>query len=511
MTFVPPEAFNLADWLLDDRIAEGHGDRVALRLPSGARTYREVRALANRFANVLVGLGLRPEERVLLALPDGPELVGALFGVLEAGAAAVPVNPALTAEAVAALIDYLRPRFVVLAGDLVHGYAEALGRCRERTTLVTVGEPAPGCPSFEELAVTVSGEFETVATHRDDPAVWLFSGGTTGRPKAVVQTHRSYAFTTVAYGRRTLGLTADDVTLAVPKLFFGYALGSNLFFPFSVGASACLFPEKATAESIFAAIRRHRPTVLVNVPTMINQMIGHPDAASQDLSCLRLATSAGEALPVPLHEGWLRRFGVELLDGLGTAEQWHVFLSNRPGESRPGTLGRPVEGFDVRVRDDEGRDLPEGEIGGLWVRGGARAWGYWREMEKTQATFRGEWVVTGDLVSRDAEGWFHYHGRGDDVLKVAGKWFSPAEVEACLLRHPAVAECAVVGVTDETGLVKPHAWVIPDERREGLDRELSDFVARELQPYKAPREVHLVDSLPRTHLGKIDRGRLRGA
>jgi benzoate-CoA ligase family protein len=511
MTFVPPEEFNLADWLLDDRIAEGHGDRVALRLPGGTRTYREVRALAHRFANVLVGLGLRPEERVLLALPDGPELVAALFGVLQAGAAAVPVNPALAPEAVAALIDYLRPRFVVLAGDLVPGYAEALGRCRERTTLVTVGEPAPGCPSFEELAVTVSGEFATVATHRDDPAVWLFSGGTTGRPKAVVQTHRSYAFTTVAYGRRTLGLTADDVTLAVPKLFFGYALGSNLFFPLSVGASSCLFPEKATADSIFAAIRRHRPTVLVNVPTMINQMIGHPDAGDQDLSCLRLATSAGEALPVPLHEGWSRRFGVELLDGLGTAEQWHVFLSNRPGESRPGTLGRPVEGFDVRVRDDEGRDLPVGETGWLWVRGGARAWGYWREMEKTQATFRGEWVVTGDLVSRDAEGWFHYHGRGDDVLKVAGKWFSPAEVEACLLRHPAVVECVVVGVTDETGLVKPHAWVIPGDRSEGLDRELSDFVARELQPYKAPREVHLVDSLPRTHLGKVDRGRLRGA
>jgi benzoate-CoA ligase family protein len=509
MTFVPPEEFNLADWLLDDRIAEGHGERVALRLPGSTRTYRDVRALASRFANVLVGLGLRPEERVFLALPDGPEFVGALFGVLKAGAAAIPVNPDLAPDAVASLIDYLRPRFVVLAGERVRGYAEALGRSRERTTLVTVGEPAPGCPSFEELAVTVSGEFATVRTHRDDPAGWLFSGGTTGRPKAVVQSHRSYAFTTVAYGRRTLGLTADDVTLAVPKLYFGYALGSNLFFPLSVGASSCLFPEKATAASVFDAIRRHRPTVLVNVPTMVHQMVEHPEADRQDLSCLRLATSAGEALPVPLHEAWLRRFGVELLDGLGTAEQWHVFLTHRPGESRPGTLGRPVEGFEVRVRDEDGRDLPAGETGWLWVRGGARAWGYWREMEKTQATFRGEWVVTGDLVSCDDEGWFRYHGRGDDVLKVAGKWFSPSEVEACLLRHPAVAECAVVGVTDENGLVKPHAWVIPGDRREGLGRELSDFVARELQPYKAPREVHLVDSLPRTHLGKVDRGKLR--
>lgn len=504
-----PERLNLADWLLDQRLREGAGGRVALRLDEREVTYEEVAALSRRFANVLAGLGLRPEERVFLALPDGADFVGALFGVLRAGAVVVMVNPELPPEAVAALVDYLRPRFAVIDGRLAHTYAAALGACAERTALVTVGERAPGCASFEELARSVADDFPTVATHRDDPAVLLFSGGTTGRPKAVVQSHRSYAFTTQAYGQRILGLTAEDITLAVPKLFFGYAMGSNLFFPFSVGASCCLFPEKATAETVFAAIDRHRPSLLVTVPTMIQQMVSHPEAASRDLSSLRLATSAGEALAVTLRERWVRCFGVELLDGLGTAEQWHVFISHRPGRVRPGTLGEVVPGFEVRVRDDEGRDLPDGEIGALWVRGGARAWGYVREMDKTQATFRGEWVVPGDLVSRDAEGFFTYHGRGDDVFKVSGRWFSPAEVEGTLLRHPAVAECAVIGVPDANGLQKPQAWVIPKCETPGLDRELADFVARELLPYKAPRKVKLVTELPRTHLGKIDRGALK--
>ncbi len=510
MTFVAPEEFNLADWLLDARVAEGRGERVALRLPGRELTYRQVQALSFRFANVLAGLGVRPEERVLLALPDGAEWVGALFGILRAGAVAVPVNPDLSPVAVAALLDYLRPALAVVDGALAPTWAEALGQARERTRLLTVGAPAPGCPGFDELARTVAATFATVRTHRDDPAVMLFSGGTTGRPKAVAQPHRSYAFTTVAYGQGILGLGADDVTLAVPKLYFGYALGSNLFFPFSVGASSCLFPEKATADSIFTAIARHRPTLLVNVPTLIQHMVSHPEAARQDLSCLRLATSAGEALPAELRARWAATFGVELLDGLGTAEQWHVFLSQRPGRPRPGTLGEVVPGFEARVCLPDGRELPDGETGELWVRGGARALGYFREHDKSQRTFRGEWVVTGDLVARSPDGHFTYQGRADDVFKVAGRWFAPAEVEDCLLRHPAVAECAVVGREDESGLVKPHAVVVARERREGLERELADFVARELAPFKAPRSVRFVEALPRTHLGKIDRAALRG-
>jgi acyl-coenzyme A synthetase/AMP-(fatty) acid ligase len=270
-----------------------------------------------------------------------------------------------------------------------------------------------------------------------------------------------------------------------------------------------LFPERCTADCLFREIARHRPTILIAVPTMINHLVTHPEAARQDLSSLRVATSAGEALPVELHTRWDALFGVPLLDGLGTAEMWHIFLSNRPGRIRRGTLGEVVPGFEVRVRDSEGHDLPDGEPGWLWVRGGSRAIGYWQHMEKTSKTFQGEWVVSGDIVCRDPDGYFTYHGRGDELLKVAGKWLSPQEVESCLLQHPLVLEAAVVGATDPSGLVKPHAYVVARERKPGLEEELKIFVRERLEPYKHPRQLTLVDSLPRTHLGKVDRGKLR--
>jgi len=315
----------------------------------------------------------------------------------------------------------------------------------------------------------------------------------------------------VCYGQNVLGLTARDITLGVPKLFFGYATGSNLFFPFSVGAATALFPDKSTAETLFAKIRKFRPTVLVNVPTMVNQMVAHPEAAEQDFSSLRLATSAGEALPVELYERWKATFGVELLDGLGTAEMWHIFISNRPGAVRPGTIGMVVPGFDVRVRDDLGHDLPDGEVGMLWVRGDSRAIGYWQQMDKTKAAFRGEWYVSGDLIRRDADGYFTYCGRADELLKVGGKWLAPQEVEGCLLQHPLVKEVAVVGVEDANGLTKPQAFVVATEQRPGLAEELQAFARERLEPYKAPRSVTFLDVLPRTHLGKVDRGKLRSA
>ena len=244
---------------------------------------------------------------------------------------------------------------------------------------------------------------------------------------------------------------------------------------------------------------------------MVNQMVTHPDAAQQDLSSLRLATSAGEALPVELYERWKRTFDVELLDGLGTAEMWHIFISNKPGAVKPGTIGTVVPGFDVRVRDDLGHDLPDGEVGMLWVRGGSRAIGYWQQMDKTQAAFRGEWYVSGDLIRRDGDGYFTYCGRADDLLKVGGKWLAPQEVEGCLLQHPLVKEVAVVGIEDANGLTKPHAFVVATEKRPGLAEELQEFAREHLEPYKAPRAVKFLDVLPRTHLGKVDRGKLRGA
>jgi benzoate-CoA ligase family protein len=499
-----PEHLNVADWFLDARVREGRGDRTALLTDAGRWSYREVQALANRYAGALSAAGVLPEQRVILALPDGPDYVGALFGVLKVGAVVVMVNPELKPDAIQYFFEYSRAVVALVAENRADAFRAAADRASHAPALLVVGTG--------EWSARLDAAPETwrnFPTHRDDPAIWLFSGGTTGRPKAAVQPHRSYINTTQCYARHILCYTEDDVTLSVPKLYFGYAMGSNLLFPFDAGAASVLFPDHCTADAIFSRIARHRPTVLVTVPTMINQMVSHPDAAGQDLSSLRLATSAGEGLPEALHDRWDRLFGVPLLDGLGTAEQWHIFLSNRPGRIRRGTLGEVVPGFEVKVMDEEGREVPEGTMGHLWVRGGSRALGYWQQLDKTQHCFRGEWVVTGDLVRRDADGYYTYGGRADELLKVSGKWLSATEVEGCLLQHPAVAQVVVVGVADANGLVKPHAWVVPRERRDGLAEELRAFVCDRLEPYKCPRAVTFVDSLPTTHLGKVDRGRLR--
>lgn len=504
MPYQPPEHLNLADFLLDDRVREGRGERVALRTDAGTFTYAQVQSLANRFAHLLVAAGAQSEQRVMIALPDGAEYVGALFGTLKLGAVVVMVNPALPTDDIAALLEYSRARVLVTHRDHEEAFAlAARGASHLAQTLVVDAD------GWNERLAATSPEFDNARTHRDDPAMWLFSGGTTGRPKAVVQTHRAFAFTTEQYGLGVMRYHEDDITLAVPKLYFGYATGSNLFFPFRAGASCALFREPSTADAMFEQIRRHRPTLLIHVPTMIHRMVQHADAAKQDLSCLRACTSAGEALPVELDRQWRERFGIELLDGLGTAEMWHIFISNRPGEARPGTLGRVVPGFEVKVCDEAGEELSFGEVGWLWVRGGARALGYWQNLERTEQAFRGEWYVSGDLIAMDADGFVTYHGRGDEMLKVGGKWLAPAEVEGCLLEHAAVAEAAVVGLLDATGLMKPVAFVVARERRAGLDEELRAFVRERLAPYKHPREVTFLDALPRTHLGKVDRGALR--
>lgn len=500
-----PVQLNIADYFLDARVREGRGDRTALITDAGRLSYREVQALANRYANMLRATGVVPEQRVIIALPDGADYVAALFGTLKIGAVVVMVNPELKPDALEYFFGYSRAAVVLVAADRADAFRAAATRAAHAPTLLVVGDPS--WPARLEAA---SDRFENYPTNRDDPAIWLFSGGTTGHPKAAVQPHRSFVNTARCYARQVLDYTENDITLSVPKLYFGYATGSNLLFPFAAGAASVLFDERCTADVIFARIARHRPTILITVPTMINQMVGHPDVGRQDLSCLRLATSAGEGLPDELHARWDERFGVPLLDGLGTAEMWHIFLSNRPGRIRRGTLGEVVPGFEVKVADEEGRPLPDGETGHLWVRGGSRALGYWQQLEKSQQAFRGEWVVTGDLLRREPDGYFTYGGRADELLKVSGKWLSATEVESCLLLHPAVSQAAVVGVADASGLVKPHAYVIPRERRDGLAEELKAFVRERLEPYKHPREVIFVDALPTTHLGKVDRGRLRG-
>src|SRR5881296_2596002 len=419
MGFQPPEQFNMADHFLDARVREGKGDRPAVLTDAGTLSYREIQALANRFGHILTEAGVQPEQRVMIALPDGPAFVAALFGALKIGAVVVMVNPQLKPDAIAYFYGYTRARVIVAHRDTVGAFRAAARGARHLRTTCVVGEE-----EWDARLAHAPAALDTFPTHRDDPAIWLFSGGTTGRPKAVVQTHRSFANTTECYARQVIGYTEDDVTLSVPKLYFGYVTGSNLFFPFAAGGAAALFPEPATAEVMFERIRRHRPTILVNAPTMINKMVSHPDARRQDLSSLRVCTSAGEALPVELHRRWAETFGVELLDGLGTAEMWHIFISNRPGAVRPGTLGTAVPGFEVKVCDDEGRELPAGETGWLWVRGDSRAIAYWQHMEKTRWGFRGGWYVSGDLIRKDAQGYVTHCGRGDEMLKVSGKWLA---------------------------------------------------------------------------------------
>jgi len=409
MTHELPERLNIADWLLDARVREGRGDRPALLTDQGTVTYREMQELANRFGRLLHSAGVEPEQRVIIALPDGPEFVAALFGTLKVGAVAVMVNPQLTVDAIEYFYSYTRATVALVHRHTAPAFQAAQRAATHLKQIIVVGEPGT-----TRAIAGATPELETFPSHRDDAAIWLVSGGATGQPKAVVQSHGSFANTTLCYGQGVLGLTERDITLAVPNLFVGYATGSNLFFPFSVGAAAALFSEQSTVETLFAKIRRFRPTVLVNVPAMVHEMVAHPDAAEQDFSSLRLATSSGAALPAELYDRWKQTFRVELLDGLGTEEMWHIFISNRPGAVKPGTLGTVVPGFDVRVRDNLAHDLADGEVGMLWVRGDSRAIGYWQQMDKTKAAFRGEWYVSGDLVRRDADGYFTYCGRADE-------------------------------------------------------------------------------------------------
>ena len=498
-----PLRLNLSAYLLDARIAEGHGDRIAIRTDAQTYTYADVARRSAQYAHILAADDVRPEERVMVALPDGVDFVAALFGILRRGSVVVMVNPDTTPDLLRYFFDYTRATAAfVPAARLEHFEAQARDFPAGRRLY------AVGGARFSARLDAQPTTLEPFDSDRDDAAIWLFSGGTTGRPKGVVQTHRSFVNTTALYGRGVLDVRPDDVTIAVPKLFFGYATGSNVFFPFSVGASCVLFAERCTADTLFEQIARHRPTILINVPTMIQQMVSHADAASVDLSSLRLATSAGEPLPLELHERWMRAFGVELLDGLGTAEMWHIFISNRPGDVVPGTLGRVVPGFEVKLCDPEGRDVPDGEIGALWVKGESRAIGYWRQLDDTVRVFRGDWCVTGDMLQRNADGTFTYCGRSDDLLKVHGRWLAPSELENCLLAHPRVQEVAVVGAADSNGLVSACAFVVSSSPSTDLADELKAFARSRLEHYKSPRDVVFLDAMPRTHLGKVDRGAL---
>jgi benzoate-CoA ligase family protein len=509
-----PRGFNLASYFVDRNVEEGRGGRTALIGPGGATTYAELATLTNRSGNVLTELGVRAEERVLLVLADSAEFVALWYGTQKIGAVTAEAYTFLQPKDYAYYLDYTRASVVVADATTLERVREAAASSRWLRRVLVVGadvELQAGEASFDALAADAPNQLEPAPTTRDDIAIWKFTTGSTGLPKAAVHPAHSALLSFDWYARGVLDLQEDDVVLPVPKLFFGYARDLTALYPFGVGAAGIVFPERTTPERIFELVAQHRPSILVQVPTMMAAMTAHPDAARQDLSCLRLCTSAGEALPRELYERWRAAFGVEVLDGIGSSEAYHIYISNRPGRVRPGSVGEVVPGYSARVLDEQGQEVADGEVGTLWIEGDTAALLYWNEHEKTKQTFRGDLVNTGDLFVRDSEGFYWYRGRSDELIKVGGIWVAPAEIEHCLITHADVVECAVVGYEEE-GLTLSRAHVVLRAGvagSEDLARALQDHVRTHLSPHKYPRDVRFVAELPKTPSGKIDRLALR--
>lgn len=506
-----PERFNMAWYFLDRNVEEGRGGKTCLHWRDRSWTYAQVQAESNRFGNALRRLGIDVEDRVLIVLPDRPEFAFAWFGAAKVGAVIAMVNPLLPADDYVHYFEYSRARAAVVDQSTLDRIGPLRDRFRHLRHLIVVGEQGPHL-SFADECARSSPVLANADTHRDDPAIWLFTSGSTGKPKAAVHLQQDLPWNTERYAKQVLGIREDDVTLSVPKLFFGYATGTNLLFPFAVGGATALVSERSEPQTLFDAIERYRPTILTSVPTMINAMLNHPGGTGRDLSSLRFVLSAGEALPPELYRRWKDTFGVEILDGIGSAEMFHIYISNAPGDVTLGSLGRLVPGYDARIVDADGRDCPDGEAGTLWVKGESAAVQYFQAHEKSKEVLRGDWVVTGDHMRRDADGRYWYEGRTDDMLKVGGIFVSPFEVENCLLRHPQVAEAAVIGYKDAEGLIKPKAFVVCRDGAgagEPLARELQEFVKKHLAPFKYPRVVEFATALPKNDRGKIERKRLR--
>ena len=493
-----PRELNLASWFVDRNVEEGRGDRIALIRDAVATTYAQLASLVNRSGNLLLEAGVRAQDRVLLVLGDSVEFVAIWYGAQKIGAVTAEAYTFLQPKDYAYYLEYTDAAVVVADETTETAIRQVAG---ERQVLV-VDE------TFWERLEELSDELEPAPTTKDDVALWKFTTGSTGSPKAAVHLAHDPVVSFHNYALDVLGLTEADSVLPVPKLFFGYARDLTALFNFGVGAAGVIFPERTTPEILFSLIEQHRPTVMVQVPTMIGAMVNHPEARERDLSSLRLCTSAGEALPEELHRRWLDVFGIEVLDGIGSSEAYHVYISNRPGAVRMGSLGQACPGYEAIVVGEDGAEVPAGEPGELRVRGESTALCYWGDHEKSKETFAGDWILSGDLFVRDADGYFWYQGRADDLLKVGGIWVAPVEIENCLVGHPAVAECAVAGV-EEGGLTRIRAFVVRVQGSEAGSDELREHVRSRLAGHKVPREVVFVESLPKTANDKVDRKALK--
>ncbi len=508
-----PREFNVAAEFVDRNVAEGRGDKVALFYEDKTYTYRQVQELTNRVGNGLRTLGVEPEQRVLLLLLDCPEFAASFFGAIKIGAVPVPVNTLLKAPDYHYMLQDSRAKVLIVSEPLLAEVGPVLRQALRLEHVVVVGKAQGPQHDFARWVAAASPVLDPADTTKDDVAFWLYSSGSTGFPKGTVHLHHDMVYCADTYARQVLGITEADRTFSAAKLFFAYGLGNNLYFPFRVGAQAVLYSQRPTPEGMFEVIHRYRPTIFYGVPTLYAGMLQVKEAEKRyDLSSLRLAVSAGEALPPDLYRRWRERFGVELLDGIGTTEILHIFISNRPGEVKPGASGKVVPGYEAQIVDETGHPVKPGEIGNIEVKGDSICAYYWNQHEKTKRAIVGEWIRTGDKYYQDEEGFLWYCGRTDDMLKVGGIWVSPVEVEACLVGHPAVLEAAVVGREDEDRLVKPKAFVVLKEGyapSPELEAELKGYVKDKIAPYKYPRWIEFVSELPKTATGKIQRFKLR--
>ncbi|MBI4592913.1 MAG: benzoate-CoA ligase family protein [Candidatus Rokubacteria bacterium] len=510
---VLPDQFNVATYFVDRNVVEGRAVAPAFHYEGRVLTYGDVQDLANRTGNALRELGVGLEDRVLVLCLDAPEFLGAFWGAIKIGAVPIPVNTLMRGQDYLYFLDDSRAAVAVVSAPLLGEAGPVLSQARYlRHVLVAGGSPGVHL-SYEDWVAKASARLDAAPTSRDDTAFWLYSSGSTGFPKGAVHLHHDMVVCYETYAKQVLGIRPTDKVYSGAKLFFAYGLGNAGYFPMGAGAQSVLYPHRPAPEAVFEVLARNRPTLFFGVPTLYAAMLAVKDADKRfDLSSLRLCVSAGEALPEEIFTRWRERFGVEIIDGIGTTEILHIFLSNRAGAVRPGSSGLPVPGYEAAIVDDEGRPVPPGEIGNLRVKGDSTMAFYWTKHEKTKESLFGPWIQTGDKYWQDPDGYFWYAGRSDDMLKVGGIWVSPVEVEGTLIKHPAVLEAAVVGKEDSDKLVKPQAFVVlkdPAAASAALAEELKAFVKDKIAPYKYPRWIEFVPELPKTATGKIQRFKLR--
>ena len=504
--------YNAAADLIERNLAAGRGAKTAFIDDRGSYSYAELAERVSRFASLLRRLGVFPEQRILLCLHDTIDFPTAFLGAIQAGVVPVAVNTQLSPAELAFMLADSRAQAVVVSAPVLPAIDGALAQLAEPRPIAIVSSEAAHAGSLAALLADSPATFETAPTHPDEPCFWLYSSGSTGPPKGTVHIHTSLVRTAELYAVPVIGIAESDVTFSAAKLFFAYGLGNGLTFPLAVGATSVLMAERPTPAAVSRVLRLHRPTIFYGVPTLYNTMLVSNDLPRRDELALRRCVSAGEPLPQEIGRRWSARLGVDILDGIGSTEMLHIFLSNRPDELRYGTTGKPIPGYPLQIVDEEGRLVRRGEIGDLLVRGPTSAALYWNNRERSRSTFNGAWTRTGDKYFEDEDGYYVYCGRNDDMLKVSGMYVSPAEVEAALIAHEDVLEAAVVGAADADGLVKPKAFVVvkPGSRADDdLAQALEHHTKATLAPFKCPRWIAFLDELPKTATGKIQRFKLR--